>query len=56
MALKVLKSFKRALRILKIQKNQFKGLESVSGADFWCMLMSGVRPVDLRGSRGRSPG
>ena len=31
-------------------------LESASGADFWCKLMSGGRPVDLRGSRGRSPG
>ena len=31
-------------------------LESVSGADFWCKLMSGGRPVDLRGSRGRFPG
>ena len=28
-------------------------LELVSGADFWCKLMSGGRPVDLRGSRGR---
>ena len=28
-------------------------LELVSEADFWCKLMSGVRPVDLRGSRGR---
>ena len=28
-------------------------LELVSGADFWCKLMSGERPVDLRGSRGR---
>jgi len=32
------------------------GLELVSGDDFWCKLMSGGRPVDLRGSRGRFPG
>ena len=25
------------------------GLELVSGADFWCKLMSGGRPVDLGG-------
>ena len=31
-------------------------LELVSGADFWCKLMSGGRPVDLGGSRGRFPG
>ena len=31
-------------------------LELVSGADFWCKSMSGGRPVDLGGSRGRSPG
>ena len=31
-------------------------LELVSGADFWCKLMSGGRPVDLRGSRGQFPG
>jgi len=30
-------------------------LELVPGADFWCKLMSGGRPVDLRGSRGRFP-
>ena len=30
--------------------------ELVSGADFWCELMSGGRPVDLSGCRGRSPG
>jgi len=30
-------------------------LELVSGADFWCKLMSGAGPVDLGGSRGRSP-
>ena len=27
-------------------------LELVSEADFWCKVMSGGRPVDLRGSRG----
>ena len=27
-------------------------LELVSGADFWCKLMCGAGPVDLRGSRG----
>ena len=31
-------------------------LDLVSGADFWCKLMPGGRPVDLRGSRGRFPG
>ena len=30
-------------------------LELISGADFWCKLMSWGRPVDLRGSRGRFP-
>ena len=31
-------------------------LEFASGADFWCKLMSGGCPVDLRGSRGRFVG
>ena len=30
-------------------------LELVSGADFWCKLMSRASPGDLGGSRGRFP-
>ena len=45
-----------ALAIHTPQIPREMALELVSGADFWCKLMSRGRPVDLRRSRGRSPG